>query len=117
MVNLEFDEENGIIRDKATGERFILVSKTRTKKELHCSNPDCGKAFDKPKILKLCPHCYAEIKEEKKSGCPHFFGYLGLKEDGKGIPLECNECEKTIECLLKKRKYSNKAVKEIKKWF
>jgi len=30
MVNLEFDEETGIIRDKATGERFILVSKTRT---------------------------------------------------------------------------------------
>jgi predicted hydrocarbon binding protein len=30
MVNLEFDEENGIIRDKETGERFILVSKTRT---------------------------------------------------------------------------------------
>jgi len=30
MVNYEFDEENGIIRDKLTGERYILVSKTRT---------------------------------------------------------------------------------------
>ncbi|MBN1245202.1 hypothetical protein JXA31_06375 [Candidatus Bathyarchaeota archaeon] len=30
MVNLEYDEENGLIRDKTTGERFILVSKTRT---------------------------------------------------------------------------------------
>jgi len=30
MVNYEFDEENGIIRDKSTGERYILVSKTRT---------------------------------------------------------------------------------------
>jgi len=29
MINLEFDEENGIIRDKTTDERYILVSKTR----------------------------------------------------------------------------------------
>ena len=91
--------------------------KTTEKKRFHCANPDCGKAFDKPKIIMFCPHCYAELKEEKKSGCPHFFGYLGLKEDGKGIPDECNECPRTVECLLKKRKYSNKAVKEIKKWF
>jgi len=30
MVNYVFDEENGIIRDKATGERYIIVSKSRT---------------------------------------------------------------------------------------
>jgi len=29
MVNYEFNEENGIIKDKLTGERYILVSKTR----------------------------------------------------------------------------------------
>jgi predicted hydrocarbon binding protein len=28
-VNYEFNEENGIIRDKLTGERYILASKTR----------------------------------------------------------------------------------------
>lgn len=88
--------------------------KTKVKK-FHCSNPDCGKAFDKPKIIKFCPHCYTEIKEEK-SACPHFFGYLGQKKDGKGIPDECNECTRIIECLLKKRA-SSKAAKEIKKWF
>ena len=91
-------------------------AKTRAKKELHCSNPDCGKSFDKPKIIMFCPYCYAEIQEEK-SDCPHFFGYLGEKEDGEGIPPECNECERTIECLLKRRKYSNTAIKEIKKWW
>ena len=90
--------------------------KTKQKKEFHCSNPDCGQFFDKPKIIKFCPHCYSEMQEENKTCCPHFFGYLGLKEDGKGIPPECSECEKTIECLLKKRA-SSKAVKEIKKWF
>jgi hypothetical protein len=91
--------------------------KTKNTKKYRCSNPDCGKTFDDPKIIKFCPHCYAEVKEETKSECPHFFGYLGLKEDGKGIPDECAHCTRTIECLLKKRQYSNKAVKEINKWF
>ncbi len=93
------------------------TDKTQTKKEYKCSNPDCGKTFDEPKIIKFCPHCYSEIKDEEKADCPHFLGYLGLKEDGKGIPDECNDCKRTLECLLKKRKYSGKAVKEIKKWF
>jgi len=91
--------------------------KTTDKKEFRCSNPDCGKPFDKPKIIMFCPHCYAEVREEKKSNCQHWFGYLGQKEDGKGVPKECNECKKTIECMLKKGAYSAKAVKEIKKWF
>jgi len=95
--------------------REMAGAKTKAKKEFHCSNPECGKAFDKPKIMKFCPYCYAEIREEKLD-CPHWFGYLGQKDDGKGIPVECSECEKTIECLLEKRA-SSKAVKEIKKWF
>ena len=92
-------------------------SKRIKKKEIHCSNPGCGKTFDNPKIMKFCPYCYTEIHYYEQSGCPHFFGYLGLKEDGKGIPDECNECTRTIECLLRKKAYSSKAVKEIKKWF
>jgi len=87
------------------------------KKRFRCPNPDCGESFDKPMIMMFCPHCYAEIREEKESECPHFFGYLRLKKDDKGIPAECNECTKAVECLLKKRQYSRKAVKEIKKWF
>ena len=90
------------------------------KKRFRCSNPECRRAFDEPKIMIFCPHCYAEIKEEKeekKPVCRHFFGYLGSKEDSNGIPMECNECTRTIECLLQKKKYSRRAVKEIKKWF
>jgi hypothetical protein len=88
--------------------------KTTEKKEFHCSNPECGKAFDKPKIIKVCPFCHAEIQEDQ-SQCQHWLGYLGEKEDGKGIPPECNECERTLQCLLGKRA-SAKAVKEISKW-
>jgi len=95
----------------------MLEDKKSGKKRFLCSNPECRKTFDKPKIIKFCPHCYSEIRDGDNSDCPHFFGYLGLKEDGNGIPYECNHCTKTLECLLKKQKYSNKAVKEIKKWF
>jgi hypothetical protein len=96
----------------------MTKDKTIDNKRFLCSNPDCGESFDEPKIIKFCPHCYTEIKEEtKNSDCLHFFGYLGLKDDGKGIPEECNECTKAIECLLRKQTYSRKAVKEIKKWF
>jgi hypothetical protein len=96
----------------------MAKANTVANKRFLCPNPYCGKAFAEPKIIKVCPHCYAEIKKETENlDCPHFFGYLGLKEDNKGIPEECNECTRTIECLLKKRKYSRKAMTEIKRWF
>jgi hypothetical protein len=94
----------------------MAKDKTPEKNRHQCSNPDCRRAFDKPKIMKFCPHCNVEIKDEEKSVCPHFFVYLGQKEDNEGIPDECNNCTKTIECLLKKHA-SSKVAKEIKKWF
>jgi hypothetical protein len=89
--------------------------KATERKEYHCSNTDCGKSFDKPVIIKFCPYCYAEIQEYEEH-CQHWFGYLGEKQDGKGIPPECNECSNTIQCLLSKRA-STKAANEISKWF
>lgn len=92
--------------------------KASGEKRFRCSDPDCGKEFDEPKVMLFCPHCFAELQDKKKgSDCPHFFGYLGLKEDDKGVPDECNDCKRTVECLLKKRRYSNRAIREIKKWF
>jgi len=90
--------------------------KTTEKNRSYCSNPNCGKAFDKPKILHVCPHCLTEIQDEK-AGCQYWFGYLGQRENEEGIPDECIECERSIECMLKKEAYSTKAVKEIKKWW
>jgi len=89
--------------------------KTKEKKEYRCANSDCGKSFTEPKIMKFCPYCYAEIQEYQER-CQHWFGYLAEKEDGEGIPPECNECEKTIQCLLSKRTTA-KAAKEISKWW
>ena len=95
----------------------MFGAKEPEKHRRYCPNPNCGKAFDKPKILHVCPHCLTAIQEDQKSGCQYWFGYLGEREGGEGIPNECIECEKSIECMLKKESYSTEAVGEIKKWF
>lgn len=95
----------------------MLEAKTKEKNTHYCSNPLCGKAFDKPKIIQVCPYCLTELRDDQKSGCQHWVGYLRQREDGEGIPDECIECERSIECMLKEEAYSAEAVKEIKKWF
>jgi len=90
---------------------------TDEKDSYHCSNPNCGITFDKPKTIHVCPRCKTEVEEDKKAGCPYWFGYLGQRDSDEGILEECIECEKSIECMLKKEEYSPKAVKEIKKWW
>jgi hypothetical protein len=38
------------------------------------------------------------------SSCPHYFGYLGKRAKGEGIPEECLACEKAVECMLSEPK-------------
>jgi hypothetical protein len=95
----------------------MLGAKRIEKSAYLCSNPQCGKGFEKPKIICVCPYCLTEIQEVKKSGCQNWFGYLGQREHGEELPKECIECQKSIECMLDKKIYSEGAVKEIKKWF
>jgi len=93
------------------------MTMTDKKDSYRCSNPNCGITFDKPKTIHVCPRCNIEVEEDKKAGCQYSFGYLGERESGEGIPEECVECEKSIECMLRKEDYSPNAAKEIKKWF
>lgn len=95
----------------------MLETKKAEKNIHHCSNPLCGKSFDKPKVIYVCPYCLTEMQENQRLGCQHWFGYLGQRASGEGIPDECIECEKSVECMLEKEAYSPEAVKEIKKWF
>ena len=92
-------------------------AKTKDKRTYHCSNSSCGRTFDKPKIIHVCPYCLTEVQDDQKSGCPFWFGYLGQRENGEVIPDECIECDQSVECMLQKEAYSTEAVKEIKKWF
>jgi hypothetical protein len=95
----------------------MLEAKTKEKSTYHCSNSSCGRTFDKPKIIRVCPYCLTEIHEDQKSGCQFWFGYLGQRENGERIPDECVECERSVECMLQKEAYSTEAVTEIKKWY
>ncbi len=95
----------------------MLGAKNIEKSARRCSNPRCGKSFDKPKLIYACPHCLAEIQEDKKPDCQHWFGYLEQREKSEELPKECIECSKSIECMLDKEIYSEEAAKEIRKWF
>ena len=95
----------------------MIEARNIEKNTKFCSNPKCKKGFDKPKLIYVCPHCLTEIQEDKESNCRHWFGYLGNRENGEEIPNECIECPKSIECMLKEKEYSERAKKEINKWY
>ena len=48
--------------------------------------------------------------------CKNYFGYLGQREKGEGIPAECLECPKSLDCMLLEYK-SKESVAAIKKWY
>jgi len=58
-----------------------------------------------------------ESDSQSDSRCKHYFGYLCEREKGEGIPNECVECPKNLDCMLSKVHQSTKSVKEIKKWY
>ena len=90
------------------------------KPRFQCANDDCKKTFDNPKTITYyaCPFCSNKIKDINKDtgGCLYYFGYLGMRKQGEIIPAECVECQKSIECMLK-RTNSKEAAEEIQKWY
>ncbi len=58
---------------------------------------------------------FRQLLENK---CPHhYLGYLSVRSKGEEIPEECMTCEKTIECMFFKLNKSDRAIKEIRKWY
>jgi hypothetical protein len=49
--------------------------------------------------------------------CKFYFGYLGKREKGEGIPETCLECNKSLDCMLSEYYKSEDTVAEIKKWY
>lgn len=99
----------------------------KEKQSLTCLNPKCNRTFNNPIFVENlsseetisysgCPYCLTRITETRTS-CMHHFGYLSKSSRGKDIPEECITCEKVVECMLFKPKKSDKALKEIKKWY
>jgi hypothetical protein len=82
----------------------------------YCSK--CKESFAEPKLIQYyaCPHCLNKIEEEAKTGCQQWFGYLSQKDKTEGVPKECVECQKVLECMLNQDS-SAVAVSEIKKWY
>ena len=60
----------------------------------------------------------ASVQEvEKPAGCKHYFGYLGQREKGEGIPESCLGCAKSLDCMLSDYYKSKEPIAEIKKWY
>jgi hypothetical protein len=49
--------------------------------------------------------------------CQHYYGYLGQREKGEGIPSSCVECAKSLDCMLAEYYKSKEIVEEIRKWY
>jgi DNA-directed RNA polymerase subunit RPC12/RpoP len=85
-----------------------------------CRNIECQKEFDSPKVVSyfVCPFCETRVENEENggNGCLHFFGYLGERKVGEDIPVECVECRRSIECMLKSLS-SRDAAEQIQKWY
>ena len=58
-----------------------------------------------------------KVLSELNFPCNHYFGFLGEKKEGQGIPESCFECPKSVECLLSKSAKSEESIKEIKQWY
>jgi hypothetical protein len=57
--------------------------------------------------------------ENASSGntCQYYYGYLGQREKGEGIPNSCVECAKSLDCMLAEYYKSKETVEEIRKWY
>ena len=91
----------------------------KQKKQYICSNSECKKTFDNPKLVQYyaCPYCSKEIKEKNlELECFHYLGYLSEREKNVPIPPECIECMKSVECMLSSTS-SKDAAQEIQKWY
>lgn len=82
----------------------------------HCSK--CKKYFAEPKLIQFlaCPHCESKYEQEAAKSCQHWFGFLAQKTQGQGMPPECVECSKVLDCMLGNQTTEN-AVSQIKKWY
>lgn len=51
-----------------------------------------------------------KVEENKRAtSCRNWFGYLGKRKKGEEIPSECIVCQKSIECMLNKREFTETA--------
>ena len=58
-----------------------------------------------------------EVNKPSNPNCKHYFGYLGSRKKGEGIPESCLECPKSLDCMLGDYYKSKESVAEIKKWY
>ena len=94
----------------------------RKEKELRETEKLQNVKIEAPKLIEpsqtMQPTASAdEVNQPSDSRCKHYFGYLGQREKGEGIPESCLECPKSLDCMLSEYYKSKETIKEVKKWY
>ncbi|HTY75340.1 MAG TPA: hypothetical protein VMD05_07235 [Candidatus Nanoarchaeia archaeon] len=112
---LEQDRQRN--EEKLLKEMALKAQKNNAQGKNHCRK--CKKNFAEPKLVQYyaCPHCLNKMEEEAETGCQHWLGFLGQKDNKESVPPECVECDKVLECMLNQIHSSQNAVSQIKKWY
>jgi hypothetical protein len=63
--------------------------------------PEVTESVERPEPTPPIPIKTEISKENRNSGCPYYFGYLGEHPRNTPIPNECLTCTKIMECLLR----------------
>lgn len=87
---------------------ILILKKLKPKSILTNKIPKQHPKKDDLKTRKKEKNIEKEIPEtaqskEYRSGCSHYFGYLGTLPKNASLPDECLECPNIIKCLTRKR--------------
>lgn len=103
LTDLEMpDSENSVVNEP------IETSPGETE-EVKAPNLDLSE--ESPPVIEEKENLQMEFQ------CVRYFGYLGKRSKGEGIPEGCFECPKSIDCMLSDYISSKESVEAIKKWY
>ena len=81
------------------------------------AQPKTGQQKTEPKTVVQQPGKSKIDSDSSDNTCQHYYGYLGQREKGEGIPSSCVECAKSLDCMLAEYYKSKETVEEIRKWY
>ena len=100
-------------------EEYVQAEETATRKEVK-KQKQVKRQKTKPIETASTRHLTkseGKVDTPSDSRCKHYFGYLGHRDKGEGIPDACLECPKSLDCMLSDYYRSKETVEEIKKWY
>lgn len=109
-------ESKAIVQPKTIEAKTVEPKITLPQKTLAQPNTTQQKTTESKMTVQPTVKSEADNASSDKT-CQHYFGYLGQREKGEGIPSSCVECSKSLDCMLAEYYKSKETVEEIRKWY